>query len=169
MPKDILGWIITAVLSLLGIAAVVKGTQAGINVYNVYEASSAESQMSSDILSYLKLSGATSASGMSNTAALNAALVPSDLDAGDGSTLKGPWSGSTVTLSSLSSGGFQSTWTGVGAKGCAKFAASQHTSGGVVVNGTTISTTTNDNSLQIASACNAASGNTATITFMYPL
>lgn len=169
MSKDILGWALAIVLSMLSIAGVWKGVQAGINAYNVYEASSIEGQMSSNILTYLKLSGSTNAAGLSNAVAINADLVPDDVTV-SGTTLKGPWTGSTVTLSSLSTGGFQSAWTGVGAKGCAKFAASQHPAGGLVVNGTTISTDAgNDNSLTIASACAGASGNAATIVFMYPL
>ena len=169
MSKDILGWALAVVLSLLTIAGVWKGVQAGINAYNVYEASSIEGQMSSNILTYLKLAGSTTASGLSNTAAINADLVPDDVVI-SGTTLKGPWNGSTVTLSSLPSGGFESTWTGVGARGCAKFAASQHPAGGLTVNGTNISVAAGiDNSLTIASACNAASGNAATIVFRYPL
>lgn len=167
--KDLIGFVVVTVLSLLGIAGVVTGAKAGINAYNVYEASSIEGQMSSNILTYLKLNGSTNASGLSNTAAINADLVPDNLPV-SGTTLKGPWNGSTVTLSSLPSGGFQSTWAGVGATGCAKFAASQHPSGGLTVNGARITIAAgNDNSLAIASACNAASGNTATIVFMYPL
>jgi hypothetical protein len=167
--KDLIGFVVVTVLSLLGIAAVVTGAKAGINAYNVYEASSIEGQMSSNILTYLKLAGSSSASGLSNAAAINADLVPDNVVI-SGTTLKGPWNGSTVTLSSLSTGGFQSAWAGVGASGCAKFAASQHPAGGLTVNGTSITVAAGtDNTLAIASACNAASGNTATIVFRYPL
>ncbi|WP_025827358.1 type 4 pilus major pilin [Acetobacter okinawensis] len=167
--RDMLGLIVATLAGLLGLAAVALAIWEGDHVYMVWVASSYESQLANKIDKTYRLVGAMNASNLSNSAAINGGMVPEGLLTGDGSTLKGPWSGSTVTVSGLASGGFQSAWTGVSAHDCASFAGGQHSNGGVTINGTTITFGNGgDTVTQIASACNASSASTATITFLYP-
>ena len=167
--KDILGPIIGVLAGLFGLAAVALAAWELDHVYMVWQASSYESQLANKIDKTYRLVGAMNASNLSNSAAINGGMVPEGLLTGDGSTLKGPWSGSTVTVSGLGSGGFQSAWTGVSAHDCTSFAGGHRSNGGVTINGTTITFGTGgDTASQIASACNGSSSGTVTITFLYP-
>lgn len=168
--KDMLPAIITTLLSLVALGVMtVLGWELD-HVYDEWVASSYESDMSSKILSTYKMGRAANFSNITNASAINGGMVPEGMLTGDGSTLQGPWSGSTVQLSPISGGGYQSTWTGVSAHDCAEFAASSKSDGGVIVNGTTIYTTSTntDTVSQIANACSGASASTATVTFLYP-
>lgn len=129
-----------------------------------------EGQMSRKILPYYKVGSSGNFSNISNSTAINAGLIPQAMLNGDGSTIKGPWGGSRVTITPTSGGtGYQSAWTGVDAKDCATFARSQTPNGGIEVNGTFISVTNtgNDNGSAIANACQGSSGTSATVTFIY--
>lgn len=167
--KDILGPIMGVLAGLFGLAALALGAWELDHVYMVWQASSYESQLANKIDKTYRLVGAMNASNLSNAVAISGGMVPEGLIASNGTTLKGPWSGSTVTVSGLASGGFQDAWTGVASHDCASFAGGHRSNGGVSVNGTTITFGTGTDTVsQIASACKGGSGGTATITFLYP-
>lgn len=63
--------------------------------------------------------GSTDFSGVTNALAIRTASVPRGMLTGDGQTIKGPWAGSTVTLSSSADGSsFFETWAGVPSASC---------------------------------------------------
>lgn len=142
-------------------------------VYELLQKSSAqtasgwESEMATNIDGFFQASlTARSFSGLNNSVAIKANLVPKGMLNGDGATLKGPWANSYVTLSPTSSGmGFISTWVDVPSDACATFARSQ-SANMISINGTTIDPTNNAAAAGIAMACDAGtSSSTATIAF----
>lgn len=110
--------------------------------------------------------GPANYSGINNADAIKAGIVPVRMSV-DGSTIQGPWQGSTLQLT-----GSQNTlyeeWDGVPSAACARFALSQPTIV-VGVNGTTISTygATSNAPSQIAQACQVGGSSTSTIVFSF--
>ncbi|MFT9089622.1 MAG: type 4 pilus major pilin [Gluconacetobacter sp.] len=97
--------------------------------------------------------GQTDFTPINNADAIKAGIVPQSASP-DGQTIRGPWQGSTITLTGSTSTLYED-WNAVPSAACARFALSQPTNM-VFVNGTGISTTSVQTgaSAAVAEACN---------------
>jgi outer membrane protein assembly factor BamA len=154
-------------LEALGMILVIGAVYAVFHKSTVETASSWESEIVTNVDGFFQ-GGLTARnfSGLNNTVAIKANLVPKGMLTGDGTTLKGPWANSYVTLSPTSNGmGFIATWSEVSSDDCATFARSQ-SANIISINGTTVDPTNTAAAAGIAMACDAGtSSSTATIAF----
>lgn len=154
-------------LQALALVLVMSGVYEAFHKSNSQTASAWESEMVANIDGFFQ-GGLTARnfSGLSNSVAIKAALVPKGMLNGDGSTIKGPWPNSYVTLAPTGNGmGFTANWTAVSSDDCATFARSQ-SANMLTVNGTRIDPANSAAASSIATACSAgASSSTATVTF----
>lgn len=164
--------LIVSILSKYGLQAlalvfVMAGVYEAFHKSNSQIAAGWESEMVSNIDGFFQ-GGLTAKnfSGLNNSVAIKAALVPKGMLTGDGSTIKGPWPNSYVTLAPSGNGmGFIATWTDVSSDDCATFVRSQ-SANLISVNGSSIDPTSSAAASSIALACNAGSStSTATIVF----
>lgn len=100
--------------------------------------------------------GQTNFTPINNADAIKAGIVPQSASP-DGQTINGPWQGSTITLTGSTSTLYED-WKNIPSSACARFALSQPTNQ-VVVNGTTVQTTSVQSgaSSAVAQACNHGS------------
>ncbi|WP_338333628.1 type 4 pilus major pilin [Acetobacter sp. LMG 32666] len=154
-------------LEIMALVLVMAGVYEIFHKSNAQTASGWESEMVTNVDGFFQ-GGLTARnfSGLNNSVAIKANLVPKGMLNGDGSTIKGPWANSYVTLSSTSNGmGFTASWVEVPSDDCATFARSQ-SANMISINSTSIDPTNSAAASSIAMACNAgASSSTATITF----
>lgn len=154
-------------LQALALVLVMSGVYEAFHKSNAQTAASWESELVTNIDGFFQ-GGLTARnfSGLNNSVAIKAGLVPKGMLTGDGITIKGPWPNSYVSLSPTSNGmGFMATWSDVSSDDCATFARSQ-SANMVSVNGTAIDPTNNAAAAGIAMACDAGtSSSTASIAF----
>lgn len=164
--------LIVSILSKYGLQALsLVFVMAGI--YEAFHKSSAqiasgwESEIATNVNGFFQ-GGLTARnfSGLNNEVAIKANLVPKGMMTGDGSTLKGPWPNSYVTLGASNGGmGFISSWANVSTDDCATFARSQSATI-IDINGTSIDPTNTAAASSIALACNGgSSSSTVTVSF----
>lgn len=111
--------------------------------------------------------GLASYSGINNYNAIRAGIVPSAMTNGDGQTITGPWTGSTVTLTGNTNTLYED-WNSIPSASCAQFALSQPANF-VMVNGTGvwIDNTSSSVAGNIAAACNQGNASVSEIKFSY--
>lgn len=154
-------------LQALALVLVMAGVYEAFHKSNSQTAAGWESEMVTNIDGFFQ-GGLTAKnfSGLNNSVAIKASLVPKGMLNGDGSTIKGPWPNSYVTLAPSGNGmGFIATWSAVSSDDCATFARSQ-SANMLSVNGTSIDPTDSAAASSIALACDAgSSASTTTIIF----
>lgn len=133
--RDLIGSLLSAVATLLGIAAVVA---IGYNLYSANKSSNGLSDLTSMAGQIQALySSHPSYSGLSATTVINASLAPSSMISG--ATLTNPWGGTvTVAVNGSNSSFFDVTEPNVPNDACAKLATGVGNLGALSINGTSV-------------------------------
>ena len=164
---QIVSLLIKAGAVLLALIAVLVGGYAVFAKNNGSTAAAEQSQLATNISGYIN-GGMTTRnySGLDNSVAIKAGLVPKSMQNGDGTTILGPWGNSQVTIAPWNQG-HSEAWTNVDGDACATFARSQNAYG-VTINGTEVIMSDSNAAVNIANDCDASSGTTqVNVTFEY--
>ncbi|GAD11710.1 type 4 pilus major pilin [Gluconobacter cerinus] len=164
---QIVSLLIKAGAVLLALIAVLVGGYAVFAKNNGSTAASEQSQLATNISGYIN-GGMTTRnySGLDNSVAIKAGLVPKSMQNGDGTTILGPWGSSQVTIAPWNQG-HSEAWTNVDGDACATFARSQNADR-VAINGSEVAMSDPQAAINIANNCNATSGvSQVSVTFEY--